>query len=85
MANGNSSLRDEVLAADLDRVHLQFGRQDVHHALDAVGGFRPAGAAIGIRGHGVGEDADNIGANVLALVEAGHHQHGERGNGGVSS
>ena len=62
MANGNSSVPDEVLEADLGRIHFELGGQHVHHALDAVGGFGTAGAAIGVGGDAVGEDADDIGA-----------------------
>ena len=82
MGNGNSSLRDEVLQADLGRIHLQLGRQHVHHALDAVRGFRTARAAIGVGGHAVGERADDIGRDVGRAVQARHHQHAERGNAG---
>ena len=58
---GELVVADEVLQADLDRVHVQFGGQHIHHALDAVRGFGPAGAAIGVGGHAVGEDADDVG------------------------
>ncbi len=55
----------KVLQPNLRRVHLQFGRQHVHHALDAVRGFGPSRAAIGIGGDAVGEHADDVGEDVL--------------------
>ena len=79
---GNSSGRDEVLEAQLGRIHLQLGGEHVHHALDAVRGFGTAGAAIGVGGDAVGEDADDVGGDVAEFVEARHHQHGERRDGG---
>ena len=49
--------RDQVAPAQLERGEAGFVRGDVDQALDRVGGFRPAGAAIGRRGHDVGEYA----------------------------
>ena len=73
---------DEVLEADLGRVHFQFGGQDIDHALDAVRGFGPARSAIGVGGHAVGEYSDHVGQDVFEVVEPRHHQHRKCGDGG---
>ena len=74
--------RDEVLEADLGGIHFQFGGEDIDHALDAVGGFGAARAAIGVGRNAVGEDADDLRLDVAEVVEARHHEHAERGDGG---
>ena len=73
---------DEVLQPDLGGIHLELGRQHIHHAFDAVGGFRTSRAAIRVGGRAVGERAHDIGRDVGRAVQARHHQHAERGDGG---
>ena len=55
---------DEVLDAELHGVHLQFGGEEVHHASMPSGRFGASGAAIGVGGHAVGEDSDDVGGDV---------------------
>ena len=52
---GIGLLRDHVAAADLDAVDAHLAGRDIDDALDHEGRFGPAGAAIGIDRHGVGE------------------------------
>ena len=71
---------DEISNANLGGVHLELVGQNIHHALDAVGGFWPPGAAIRIGGNAIGERADDVGTYVLSSIEARHHEHAQRGN-----
>jgi hypothetical protein len=48
--------RDEVAPPDLDRIEARHPRRLVDQPLEDVDAFRPAGAAIGVDGLGVGED-----------------------------
>ena len=74
---------DEVLAAQFGGVEFEFGGCFVDQALDHVGRFRAAGAAIGIDRHGVREDAfrrrverrDRVDADLHA---GGRHRRHER-------
>src|SRR5262249_23021092 len=68
---------DEVFQPDLCRVHLQLGREQVHHTLDAVCYFRPPCASIGIGENAVGEDADDIHTDRLATINTEHHKDAE--------
>ena len=49
---------NQVLAAQLDGIEPEARRGDVDEPLDGERDFRPAGAAIGVRRHRVGEHAD---------------------------
>ena len=60
--------RDQVLAPQLDAVDAEPRGGDVDQPLDREGHLRPAGAAIGLGRHGVGEDrhrAQRRGRNVV--------------------
>src|SRR5205814_8705823 len=70
----------EITAANFRRVEIQIARRDVNDALDKVCGFRAAGAAIGVGGHLVGEDAERFEFDSGNLVAAGAHETGERSN-----
>ena len=72
---------DEVLAAQLGRIHLQLARQHVHGPLDEVGRFRTAGAAIRVGRRLVGEDLRQRDADRRDLVGRIRHQHRERRDG----
>ena len=63
----------KIPAADIDRIHFQFSRHDIHCALDDIGRFRPARAAIGIRGHFVGEDARHVHLNCGNAISTRKH------------
>src|SRR3546814_10521552 len=69
--------RHEVLLAQFDRVHLQLARRRLDDALDHIGGFRPAGAAIGIHRRGVGEHRLDLGIDRRRGVLAGEQQRSE--------
>ena len=56
---------DEVLAADLDRVHADLVGEQVDHALDGRGGLGPAGAAVGADVGGVGDDRPDADRDVV--------------------
>ncbi len=70
---------DEVLPADGGRVHLHVARALLDQALDDVGGLRPAGAAIGIDRHGVGEHRLHVDVDRRRLVLAGEQGRVEDG------
>ena len=53
---GIASGRDQVLAPQLDAVDAELFGGGVDQPLDRVGHFGPAGAAVGLGRHGVGED-----------------------------
>ena len=60
--------RDQILAPQLDAVEAELGGGDVDQPLDRVRHLGPAGAAIGLRRHGVGEHragAQRRGRNVV--------------------
>ena len=63
--------RDVVLPPDLGRVHLQLGGGEIDHALDHVGRFRPAVAAIGPARMGVGEHRGRFHVHRGRAVDAG--------------
>ena len=50
-------LLDEVLAAKLDRIHPELGRQSVHRPLEDVGRLGPPGSAVRVGRRRVREDA----------------------------
>ena len=54
--------------------------QQVDHALDEVRRLRPPGAAVGIGGGLIGEDAAQVEAEIGELVTTGGEQPGEGGN-----
>jgi hypothetical protein len=72
---------DEILQTQGGGVHVQFGGEHVDQALNAVGGFGAAGAAIGIGRDAIGEDAGDVGRDALEFVDARHHEHGKGGDG----
>ena len=63
--------RDVVLPAQLGRVHLQLRRRAIDHALDHVGGLRPAVAAIGPARLRVGEHRGRLHIHRRGPVDAG--------------
>jgi hypothetical protein len=67
-------LRDEVLPPQLERVHPQLGRELLDHHLDQVRGLGPAGAAGGVGGHLVREDALGRELEVRDLVATADHE-----------
>ena len=78
---GEAVAGDQVAAAQLGRVHLKLGSQQVHGALDHRRGFRPAGTAIGAEGRRVGGYAVGLVADARDVVDARRHlsrQEGEQ-------
>ena len=69
---------DEVPPPQLGRIHLQLAREHVHRALDEVGRFGTAGAAIGVGRRLVGEDLGQRRANRRDVVGPVRHQHRQR-------
>ncbi len=77
--------RDEVLPAQLGRIHLHFLRRLADDALDHEGRFGPSGAAIGVDRRGVSQRRLHVGVDerrrVLAgqqrCVEVGRHRRRE--------
>ena len=72
--------RDRVAAAQFDRVDAELGRRLVDHALDHIGEFGPAVAAIGPHRVGVGEHRGHLGVDRRRAVHPGegaevHHEH----------
>ncbi len=84
-------LGDEVLPADLDRVHLERGRRRVHHALEQVAGLGAPRPAVGVHRGGVGEDPGDLRVDRGPLVhpveqggvEIGRHRRREGGEVGA--
>ena len=66
--------RDEVAAAQLDRVDPELARGHVDHALDRVRRLRPAGAAVGPGRRGVGEHAGGLDVDGGRGVHAGQRR-----------
>ena len=64
--------RDQVAAAQLDGIDPKLARRHVDHALDREGRLRPAGAAVGPGGRGVGEHAGGLMVDGGRGVHAGH-------------
>ena len=69
---------DEVLPANVDRIHLQLERDEVDHSLDEVGRLGPPCPPIWIGGDAVGEHADRARRDSLPLIAATGHQAGDR-------
>ena len=73
--NRRRELLDEVLPAQLDRVHVELPRQRVDRTLDRVGRLGPAGAAVGVGRRRVRVDAHALEVvaldGVAAAVEPG--------------
>ncbi len=74
---GKGVLGDEVAPADLRRVDLHLARRRLDEALDHVGRLRPAGAAIGVDRHGVGEDRRHLAVDRRRRVRAGEQRRVE--------
>ena len=68
---------DPVLPAQLQRVHVQLDGELVHDPLDRERRLGPAGAAVGVGGHLVGEDALAVEAVGRELVDADVHEGAE--------
>ena len=64
---------DEILHAELGRIHLQLVRHDIHHALDGMHGFGdPEGAAVGNAARRlVGVDAVDLDMGRVKVIGAG--------------
>ena len=72
-------LGDEVLAAELGRVHAHLARRLVHQRLEQERGLGPAGAAIGVHRHGVGVVGLHVAVDRRGLVLAGEQRGVEVG------
>ena len=59
---GKASFGMRLRPADLDPVDAHLARRHVDQALEQEGRLRPAGAAIGVDRHGVGEDRLHLGS-----------------------
>ena len=68
---------DPVLAAQLERVHAQLDGELVHDPLDGERRLGPAGAAVGVGGHLVGEDAVALEPVGRELVDAREHERAQ--------
>ena len=66
-----------VAPADLGRVDADLGGETIDHPLDGHRRFGTAGAAVGGRRHGVGDDRDSAEADVVEVVDARRHPLGE--------
>ncbi len=71
---------DQVLYAQLRRVHVELARQVVHDALVGVGGLRTAGPAVGVGRGEVREDAGAFEGVGVEGVEAGVGEGAEDGD-----
>src|SRR5690242_15977121 len=67
----------EILAAELGRVHVELAGGAIHEALNVISRLGTSGAAVGVSGHLVGEDAYNFAVEGGNLVAAGQHERGE--------
>ena len=67
-------LGNEVLAADLQRIHSQLGRGQVHHPLQQIGGFRAPRAAIRVHRRRVREHRGHVDVDGGCLVRAGEQR-----------
>ena len=63
-------LRNEIHPAELRRVHSDLSRRLVHHPFQKIGGFRTAGAAIGVDRGGGCRHALHVGVDGRDLVAA---------------
>ena len=79
---GVGELRDQVAAAQFDRIEAALAGGVVDQALDQIVRFRLAGAAIGIDRHGVGERRAHIHEDRRDDVAAAHRRG--RGVGGTA-
>ncbi|SCD60345.1 hypothetical protein GA0115245_11005 [Streptomyces sp. di188] len=68
---------DPVAAAQLDRVHAEFGGQLVHDPLDGVRGFRTSRAPVGVGGRAGGEHARAAELVGVHLVDRRVHERAE--------
>src|SRR5439155_24644453 len=73
------SLHD-ALPIYLGGIHFQFRGENIHHAFDAMRSFGAARAAVRIGGHAIRKHADDVGANILRVVQPRHHQHAQLRN-----
>ena len=73
---------DEVLPPDLCRIHADLGGVAVEDALEGRRRFRPPGAPVGNRRHGVGDDGVAVALGPGDVVDARRHRAGhERQHG----
>ena len=72
-------LRDEVLPAELGRVHPDLARRLVEQDLEQERGLGPAGAAVGVHRRGVGVVGLHVGVDRRRLVLAGQQRRVEVG------
>ncbi len=72
-------LGDQVLAAQLCRVHAQFGSEEVHRSLGGGGSLGPAGPAIGGDDRSVGDHARGAALDVGDGVDGTGHRAGHEG------
>jgi hypothetical protein len=91
-ATGTGGIRQLVTSEQIappqgNAIHAELRRRQVDDALDVIGGFRAPGAAVGIRGRGVGEGGagrkvqrrNAVGASLgtRAAAGAGEGTHGQ--------
>ena len=73
---------DEVAAAQGIGRDAELARGGIDRALDQIGSFRAAGAAIGVDRHGIGVDRAQANMRGRNVVDAGRHADAEPGNVG---
>ena len=66
--------RDKITAADFVACQAQSAGSGIGESLQNVAGFRPAGAPICVRGHGVGEHAGHLDMDRGCTVYAGEQR-----------
>jgi hypothetical protein len=71
---GKGVERDEVAPPDLDAIDVEIARCDIDQPLQHEGGFRTAGAAIGIGRHGVRKDHLHLAIDRRGGIDAGEQR-----------
>ena len=88
---GHLLRRDQIAAADLDRVHAELSRRGVEQALDQIDRLGTAGAAIGGGRGGVGQHRVELQVDRPDVVDAGgdpgadQHLNDDAGRSGVGA
>ena len=71
---GKVARLNEVAAADVGGIHVQFPRRRFHQAFDNVGGLGAASASVGVHRRGVGEEREHFHVDGRGLVLAGQER-----------
>ena len=71
----------KVFQTQLGGIHFELECEQIHHALDAVGGLGAPRSAIRVSGNAVGKDAHDIRDHIAEFIKPGHHEHRKRGDG----